>query len=644
MEDKNAMALPRQFVLRLAITMLIYTLCRVVFYVYNRDLLGVDSWDTMLTLFIGGLRFDLSGVLYVNLLANALTLLPLPWRYRSGYQRAVTIIYWVCNILAFLANMGDIVYYRFTGRRTTLQVFDEFANESAFKFLSFFGLYWQITLVGLLLITLWIYLYRFTALKRTAPISFGWAYYLKATAYLVVLGTCIVFGMRGTLIGANRPIGPAHVAHYIARPEQGPMVLNTPFVMVRTADKLGLRSRTYMSEEQAIRLFNPEKRISRGAYAGSMQGRNVVIIIWESFAREWVGALNKDIKDYRGFTPFVDSLLTRSYYWEHAYAGGGKSIDAMPAILASVPRPQTHFIGSPYSGNALSSLPKALKTKGYHTAFFHNAPNGSMGFDAMAKQLGFQAYYGKTEYANDEDYDGWWGIWDEPFLQFMVREVSKLPQPFLAVEFTTTSHAPFRIPKKYEPIYPEGEHPLHRCIRYTDHALEEFFKAASKEPWYNETLFLITADHAVPGALEEYKTSEGVFRIPMILFDPQGKLQGVEAEQVVQQADVLPTLISLLGIDYPVVAFGHNMLDKEDEHFAINSLDNVYQMVRGRWVFQYDGEQVIALYDRLADRGLKDNLKDKRPDIVGELLPLMQAYLQSFTNRMINNQLTIPKE
>lgn len=629
-----------QLLIRLSLTMVIYTLCRIIFYIYNIDLLGIDDLATWGHIMLGGLRFDLSGVVYTNLLVIVLHLLPLWQRYTRGYQRAMTISYWACNIPMVLINLADVVYFRFSGRRTSKAVFDEFANEDPSNFLHFFFQYWPITLTGIVLIFLWILAYRRCRLSIERPTRIDNKYYLASGGMMIVAAFCAILAMRGSLMIATRPIGPNHASAYVARPEQRSMVLNTPFVMIRTAGKHVLPSLHYMNEQEAVRLFNPVRTSYQGDYSGLMQGRNVVIIIWESLSREWVGSLNTHIEGYKGYTPFLDLLISRSCYWPEAYAGGGKSIDAMPSILASVPRPMTHFVGSPYSGNHLSSLADALSRAGYQTAFFHNGHNGSMGFDAMARQLGFEHYYGMKEYGNDSDYDGKWGIWDEPFLQYMVKQMGKLQEPFLAVEFTTSSHDPYKIPKAYRERFPEGEIPLHKCIRYTDYALQEFFRSASQQPWYHNTIFLITGDHSVPGALEQYKTSVGAFSIPMIIFDPRGELIGEQTSKTVQQADVLPTLVHLLGVDYPMVAFGHNMLSNSEDHFAINALDNTYQMIRGDYVLQYDGQQVVALYNKAKDPMLRNNLRGQS-DIEAELVRLMQAYLQSFTNRMRDNRMIV---
>src|SRR5690606_14279042 len=139
---------------------------------------------------------------------------------------------------------------------------------------------------------------------------------------------------------------------------------------------------------------------------------------------------------------------------------------------------------------------KLLGEKGYETAFFHGAPNGSMGFSAYMQLAGIKNYYGKNEYNNDDDFDGIWGIWDEPFMQFMAKKLDTFKQPFFSSFFSLSSHHPFKVPEHYAGKFPKGQLPLHEPIGYVDNALRQFFNTASKSEWYKNTLFVIVADHA----------------------------------------------------------------------------------------------------------------------------------------------------
>lgn len=625
---------------RLLILYILYTLCRLLFYSYNNDLLGFETASDLVLALWGGLRFDTVAICYVSALAILLHILPLRQRMTAGYQRLVAWVYFVPNTIALIFNLGDTVYFRFIMRRTSSSVFHEFANENPLQFVRFIWDYWGITLITLGLIALWVWLYG-RVRPRAEPSKLSpMRYYLLHGAALVGCVVLFVMGIRGHGFGDARPMNLSYAMTYVDRPQQMILVQNTPFSIIRTLGKRALEPVHYHDAEALERIYPVVVQADPSApHYGAFAGRNVVVIIWESLAREWVGALNEDIPDYPTYTPFLDSLIAHAYTFELAYAGAPQSIDALPAIMAGIPKPRISFASSPYSSCRLNALPEILRGRGYTTAFFHNATNGSMYFDSFSRSIGFEHYYGRSEYGDDRDFDGEWGIFDGPFLQYFARELDRMPQPFLATEFTTSSHHPFVVPKALEDRYPHGAHPHHRVIRYTDDSLREFFATVRGSSWFDDTLFLIVADHAVAGIRPEYQTSEGMFRIPIILYDPRGELVGREAETTVQQTDIMPTLLALLGIDTPMVTWGRNMFDPTQPHLAMNMVGEVYQLIQGDYLLQYDGTVVKALYNRRLDPSLKHDLQAQHPEVVEHMLPLLQAYVQQLYDRILSNSL-----
>lgn len=115
--------------------------------------------------------------------------------------------------------------------------------------------------------------------------------------------------------------------------------------------------------------------------------KNVVVIIIESFGREYIGGFNKwlDGGRYKGYTPFVDSLMQHSATYQYSFCNGRKSIDGMPSVLSSIPMFIEPFFLTSASMNNVSGLAGELKEEGYYSAFFHGAENGSMGFQAFAR-------------------------------------------------------------------------------------------------------------------------------------------------------------------------------------------------------------------------------------------------------------------
>ncbi len=628
--------------LYLALAMLLYTLARILFFALNREFFEATSLADFAWLLLAGMRFDLSAVLYTNLLFIVLLLLPFPFRYNKTYLKVAKYIFVFSNSITLLANLIDIIYYRFTLRRTTWSVLSEFANENMGRLAGSFLLdFWYIPLLWLALMGVMVWLYG--RIKPTAPLLIRpWVYYPVHTVVLVLaLGLCVA-GMRGGFAHSTRPITLSNAGEYVSRPNEMYLVLNTPFSMLRTINKADLKKVAYFDEQELASIYSP---LHQPTDTTAFTPKNVVILVLESFSKEAIGGYNPTLigqNDYQGFTPFMDKLMQESKLYWYSFANGKKSIDALPSVLTSIPSLQEPFVLTPYAANHLPSLPRLLSEKGYHTAFFHGAPNGSMGFKAFMHMIGVKEYYGKDEYNNDADFDGIWGIWDEPFLQFTADKLNTFQEPFMSAVFTLSSHHPFKVPERYEGKFRTGPLPVYETINYTDMALQKFFEKASTMPWYKNTLFVLTADHtATAKYYPEYQSAWGAFAIPIIFYAPgDPAFKGVE-KRVVQQLDIMPTVLGYLHYDKPYFAFGKNMLspDQSDD-FAINYL-GTYQWFEEEYMIQFDGEKTTAMYNYVTDILLKTNIKDQLPEKRQHLENRVKAFIQQYNNRMIADSLQV---
>ncbi len=629
--------------LRLLLVFALYSITRLLFFVFNQSLFADMSFGYLATLMFRGLKFDASAIAYTNSLVILMHLVPFKFRYNRGYQHIVSIIFYIVNTIGLSVNMMDVIYYRFTLRRTTTGVFKEFENENATSFLSFIWSYWYVSLILVSLLVLMVWVYKKINVLRPSVFRGNFAYSSFGIVVLAIVGFFTVGAMRGGYTSGVRPINLNSAVEHVNKPEHSSIVLNTPFSLIRTIGKSGLPRINHFEPKVLNELFNAEHTIKNDTNLlfKELAGKNVMVVILESLDKEWVGVLNKDVEGYTGFTPFFDSLSTQGYLFSRGYANGCKSIDAPPAIFAGIPSSETPFVLSTYSGNKLNSLASLLKPKGYTSAFFHGAVNGSMRFDSFMKQAGFDHYFGMTEYNNPDDFDGHWGIPDELYLQYTAQEMSKLPQPFLSSVFTLTSHYPFKIPEEYEDDFPEGSMPIHKCLGYTDYALQRFFETAAKQDWYNNTLFVITADHAVEGHLQEYKTAEGAFTIPILFFAPGSDLVGLDNTTIVQQTDIMPTVLSMVGIESEFVAFGNNMFSQDSPHFAYNYYNGAHQLIEGEWLLQYMNDRVAGFYNVVEDRFMKNNLVGKHLPLQLPMEHRIKALIQQYNNRLIDNKLTV---
>ena len=627
--------------LYLLLVMILFTLCRLGFYFFNYSFFKGLNTRNFLEIMAGGLRFDLTAVLDVNVLFILMMILPFKFRFESRYQLIAKWIFFITNGIALAANVCDFIYFRFTLRRTTADVFQQFENETNMGslFIRFLFDYWYALLFWVLLLALMIIAYRRVKVIGPMLVRKG-SFYISGILALPLIVLLFVGGVRGDFKHSTRPITLNDAGMYVHDPKDISLLLNTPFAIIRTLNKTKIQQVKYYESQRALdSVFTP---VHLPADTIGFQNKNVVVIILESFSKEFFGAYNKEKENgnYKGYTPFLDSLIQYSKSFEFSFANGRKSIDGLPSVAASIPSMGVPYILSPYSGNRINSLGSLLKTKGYHTSFFHGAPNGSMGFEAFMNVAGFDHYYGKTEYNNDDDFDGWWGIWDEKFFGFYADRLNTFPQPFMSAIFSVSSHHPFMIPKEYENKFKGGREPILKCIQYTDYALKNFFHKASQMPWFKNTLFVITADHTSSDIIfDESRTSWGFYAIPVIFYKPDNSLAGTESKMT-QQIDIMPSVLGYLHYDKPFVAFGRNVFDPQSGAFAFNYRDNVYQFFQGDYLLEFDGLKSLGLYNFKVDKMITDNLVNKMPDRVKEMEGYAKAVIQQYNSRLIDNRMT----
>lgn len=623
----------------LLLVMVLFTFCRIGFYLFNKSFFPGISFSHFLEIMVGGLRFDLTAVLYTNALFVLLMVIPVKFRFNDLYLTIAKWIFLITNSIALAANVSDFIYFQFTLRRTTADVFRQFENEKNMGglFFQFLIDYWYALLFWIFLVAVMAFAYR--RIRIVGPmLRNNVTFYTTGFAAMVLIATLFVGGVRGGFRESTRPITLNDAGEYVKDPREVSLVLNTPFAIMRTTGSIKIEKVDYFPESTLDSIYSPVYRASTEPF----RKMNVVVIILESFSKEFIGAFNHDKENgtYKGYTPFLDSLIQYSKAFEYSFANGRKSIDALPSVACSVPSMGVPYILTPYSGNTINSLGSLLKRKGYHTSFFHGAPNGSMGFEAFMNVAGYDHYYGKTEYGNDDDYDGIWGIWDDKFFSFYADKLNEFPQPFASSIFSVSSHHPFKIPEAYEPVFKGGPEPILKCIQYTDFSLKKFFQKASGMPWYDNTIFVITADHTSSNILfDETRTAWGFYSIPIIYFTPDHSLQGMD-KNITQQIDIMPTILRHLNYDEDFIAFGENALAADTQRFAFNYRDNVYQIFDDDYLLVFDGNKSVGLYNFKTDKMVEHNLLSGKPDVVAAMEKKIKAVIQQYNNRLVDNRMT----
>lgn len=627
---------------RILLIMVLFTLCRIGFFLFNHKMFPGVSLSQFIAMSKGGLVFDVSAIVYINMVFILMHIIPLEIRYKDLYQSVMKYLYFVTNGIAIAMNGMDFVYYRFVDKRATADVFKTFEHETNLGklFFRFLFDYWPATLFTLLAWFLMVYLYNKVKVEKPGKVN-KIAYYAVNILMIPVVIGLVIGAARGGYKHSTRPITISNAAKYVDSPQDVAIVLNTPFSFFRTFDKKALVKFKFFDDDKVTKLYNP---VHIPPKIKPFSKENVVVIILESFAREYIGSLNRglDGNTYEGYTPFIDSLINVSMTFDVSIANGKKSIDAMPSILASVPSLETPYTISHYANNRIDGLPTLLKKKGYYSAYFHGAPNGSMGFDSFAKMAGFDNYFGLNEYPDKADFDGIWGVWDEPFFHFFAHKMDSFKQPFLASIFSVSSHHPFKVPEKYAGKFRKGTAPILEVVGYTDFALAEFFHEVSKTTWFNNTLFVITADHTNESVHKEFQNNFGSYSIPIIFYKPGSDLKGMK-KRIAQQIDIMPTVLSYLNYDEDFFAFGNNLLDDSYESFAFNTSGSTYHLYMKDHILEMIENKSIGLFNYKSDIFLEKNLLDKEPELQLQMEEKLKAIIQTYNGRLIDNNMVVRK-
>lgn len=626
---------------RIALAYVFYSIVRLLFYAYNSSLLEVDSFSDLMKLCYHGLAFDTTTILYCNGLFILGSIIPVINNTSLTYQKVLFYLYFITNLIAYSTNFIDFIYYRYTFSRSTSASLDTLENESN-KMLLFFNFllnYWHVFLLFIIISILWIVIYKQVKVNpiKEKP-TFN--YFFTSILGFLLVTTISIGGIRGDFKKSTRPINIMDASKYVTTISQADIVLNTPFSIIRTLGSNTFKKVNLVSVNQVDSLLVPIKTYKNNP----LTKPNIVIFILESFAREYNGAFNRDIKikNFEGYTPFVDSLAQHSLIFTNAYANGWKSIHGMSSVIAGVPSFQTAFTSSPYAKQKIESLVSTLESEGYDTSFFHGAPNGSMGFLGFGNILGYNHYYGKTEYNNDADFDGVWGIWDEPFFQYFNKTLSQKKQPFMATLFSVSSHEPYKVPEKYKGRFPKGKVNINECIGYTDHALKEFFNSAKNESWFKNTIFVLVADHGNTIAYDEYEKEFNRNTVPILFYFPNHKYVGVNSDWA-QQIDVYPTLLDMIGYQKPFRSWGRSLIsDKKVAPFVIKYGSNRYQFMSGNYICTFDGKKAIGFYAK-NDKAMEYNLISKQNQEMYLLEFRCKAFVQDYMYRLVDKKLTTVK-
>ena len=552
-----------------AFILVIFSFLRMIFYVRYEELFSDLSFFETLLAFINGIRFDLSSIMVFILIPLLMINLPLK------KVKAAWVNFWVYTILVllFLATfvlVGDMIYYDLPKRHLANELL--FIIED-FSYIVEMALHYWYMLVAMAFYGFLLYKIgkKYFTLKRDIIESRG----VVAAFFLVVV--LIVLSMRGTL-GGGKAINVID-AYGIGKSSYGNLSLNglfTAYHFLRASKKEQIPHFFDTKTLYKNLGFDTNERYPFMKRLKPLQGgqKNVVIILLESWSAKYIGALGAKY----GVTPHFDALTQEGRLYTNFYANGQRSIQGIQSIFTGIlPLSQIPSLGfglEVYNFSRIGAMASAL---GYETLFMQSSNRRSFRMDAIAKSLGFKYYYGKEDfplllkYAQDIPHFGW----DYETLNFFKKRIDTLKEPFIAFVFTGTTHVPYAdVPKRFHKYKHDalGEGGFLNTLFYADWALGSFFKEAKKMPWFNNTIFILTADHAL-GSFQGKGFKER-FHTPLLIIDG-AKLTKQQSTQYASQVDIMPTIAHIIGYNKPFASFGTSLFDEKNRKVVVTEQNTI---------------------------------------------------------------------
>jgi len=435
----------------------------------------------------------------------------------------------------------------------------------------------------------------------------------------------LFLGIRGNLAGKSFAISDAFVVNKISF---GNLALNGFFCLYRSGgfspvnhDLLPLEAAVAevkktltspnisFSEDQMYPLMRSYARSEKKPY-------NVVIIMFESLSAGYVDSFSGN--DY-GVTPNIDNYANNGLKFTNFYANGQRSLAGITALMTGVTQPHgLPPLGEGLELSRLSYLGHLARQNGYDTLAIQSSNRGSFKVDAIMNLAGFKQYYGAEDIPDTGEEVGApnFGIYDGDMLRFLHQKINTLKVPFISFAFTATTHAPFFSPGKQWEKYPQdpaARNGYLNTVFYVDTMLGEFMQAASKEPWFDQTIFIFFADHVLGiDARKEKMNDEKVkkfsplddFHIPLIMYAPK-LLPATEMVEVGSQADIFPTIIHLLGWRNQFSSLSQSLLDEAvQQRFAFLGVGSIIGIITKNGMLKYNFNKVV--YKQGSNKALKE--------------------------------------
>ena len=284
---------------------------------------------------------------------------------------------------------------------------------------------------------------------------------------------------------------------------------------------------------------------------------NIVVILMESMSSDFLSVKEND----KEITPFLNSLINKSYYFSNFFSPGNHTSQGIAATLYGQPAIfEQHMLNQSYQYSGLS---KNLKQVGYETSFFltHDPAFDNTGFSAAANS--FTNVYSMNDYPTEKQANAL-GVADDYLFEFGLNKIddqqNNSKNPFFATFLTVSNHPPYVIPEAFRSV---SDNQQYQIVSYCDDALRQFFEKASKQDWFKNTIFVLLGDHGSITSTPIYETPVSLHHIPLIIYSPLFENMPQRIDKIGSQIDTYPTIMGLLKQPYSNNSMGIDLMKTE---------------------------------------------------------------------------------
>jgi phosphoglycerol transferase MdoB-like AlkP superfamily enzyme len=494
-----------------------------------------------------------------------------------------------------VVNLGDTLYFDIVHRHVGRDLFLLTNEWELVKSIILEQYLWH-TIVSTIILSaisviIIIYVKNFT--------HFNTSYTLVGLLLLV-----IIFGIRQNIDGKPFGIPDTFV---VAKPASGSLAVNGVFSAYRSTHTVEIQHTQSIAPQQAIlhhqqiltcpkRQFVSELSPLTCQYNSAERKRlNIVLLVMESWSAEYIDSISSSAY---GVTPNFDKLSKEGIVFTNFYANGQRSIEGLTALLTGVIQPeQLPNLGWGLELYRLNYLGRILRQEKYTTLAIQSASRRSFRLDAISSLAGFSHYYGSEDFPKSgeerTDITPRFGSWDGDMLRFLYQKLKKLEEPFFTLAFTATTHAPFYSPGKKWEKYQHNNRSIEgylNTLYYSDEMLGEFFDNVKTEPWFDNTLFFITADHTVGMGSDQNILKH--HHIPLLIFAPN-QLFAQQSKRIGSQVDIFPTIMDVLGVKQPFSVSGTSLFSHKAMPFAFLKHGQTLLYVKDEGYIHYNYDKII---------------------------------------------------